>query len=395
MLWINGPAAQAQDLGTHPSTRLLKSNDGYLYGVNSTGGGSRNGTVFRFDPTGNAINVVYTFHGSDGSRPGTGTSPGMGLIEGTDGNLYGTTYQGGSGNQGTVFRLTKAGVLTTLVNFNGTNGGFPYSLIQASDGNFYGTTGTTLFRVTTNGAFSTLLTLTSGQGFSAGVIEASDGNFYGATATGNAPSFSGTVVRMTKSGALTTLASFSGISDGGLIQASDGNLYGTIGEPAPGSVFKLTTGGMFSTLVSFSGQSSNNPLAGVFEASDGNLYGTTDSLSTYGAGAVFRLTKAGALTLLAGLPTNTQDILPSGVVEATNGILYGVTNDGGANNTGSVFSVTKSGTLTILVSFGPSPGGPVEGSGSPAMPNWALVLLASLIVLVGLRSFSQNSPCYK
>jgi len=93
-----------------------------------------------------------------------GQSPYAGLVQGTDGNFYGTTELGGADDKGTVFKITPSGTLTMLHNFDGTNGAVPYAgLVQATDGNFYGTTYTggaddygTVFKITPRGKLTTL-----------------------------------------------------------------------------------------------------------------------------------------------------------------------------------------------------------------------------------------------
>ncbi len=188
-----------------------------------------------------------------------GSSSSIGLVQASDGNFYGTISAGGTRQSGTVFRITLGGILTTLYNFTGNaDGGIPRAgLIQASDGNLYGTTssggtgvggGGTGCRVTRGGPRTTLYSFcsqvsqticTDGASPLGGLVQASDGNLYGTTSgggTGNSYAFStGTVFRITPGGTLTTLYSFcsqTSCADGaepvsGVIQASDGNLYGT------------------------------------------------------------------------------------------------------------------------------------------------------------------------
>src|SRR6185436_5830351 len=165
-----------------------------------------------------------------------------------DGNLYGTTRYGGANSHGRVFRLTTNGALTTLYSFGpvtnnvfaNIDGAYPEAgLVQASDGNLYGTTAWggasgsgTLFRITTNGAFTLLYSFIGGSdggGPESALVQASDGNLYG-TSNGGARGY-GTLFRITTNGIFTLLHSFTGFNDGaqpyGLVQASDGNLYGT------------------------------------------------------------------------------------------------------------------------------------------------------------------------
>jgi len=127
--------AFAYPQGAYPSNSLVQAADGAFYGTASRGGTNGGwGTVFRVTADG-TLTALHSFNGLDGAYPVGG------LLVATDGNLYGTTSQGGIGGQGTVFQITTSGVLTTLVWFNGPNGANPQSaLIQARDGDFYGTT---------------------------------------------------------------------------------------------------------------------------------------------------------------------------------------------------------------------------------------------------------------
>jgi uncharacterized repeat protein (TIGR03803 family) len=225
------------------------------------------GTLYKVSTNG-TLTVLHAFTDlGDGGYPYTD-----GLIQANDGNLYGTTLLGGSGYGGTVFRITTDGTLTTLYAFlsgslGGTNGDLPKSgLVQGSDGNLYGTTqdggtnfdGTlaygdgTVFKITTNGVFTLLAYLTGANGASpiAPLIQGTDGNFYGTTSQGGTNGL-GTAFRITPDGTLTSLYSFTNpsgyISDlGGLVQGSDGSFYGSLpngGTYGRGSIFRLTVVG--------------------------------------------------------------------------------------------------------------------------------------------------------
>jgi uncharacterized repeat protein (TIGR03803 family) len=344
--------------------------------------------------------TLVTFEGypTDGATPER-----MFLVQGTDGNLYGTTQYGGTNNGGTVFRITAAGNLTTLYNFcslpNCADGTYPIvGLIQATDGNFYGTTGFggahnygTVFRITTGGKLTTLYSFCSQSGctdgeFPAGLVEGIDGNFYGTTGNGGYitnycynNSGCGTAFKITAGGALTILHFFClerGCTDGenpesGLIQATDGNFYGTTfqGGIDGGTVFQITTEGSLTTLHRFHGATDGAmPLSGLLQAIDGKLYGTTTAGGTNeSSGTVFNITLGGRLTTLynfCSLPNCADGSSPNaGLIQATDGNFYGTTIYGGANQNpacfpyndfvgcGTTFKITSEGTLTTLYNF--------------------------------------------
>ena len=269
--------------GDSPYASLVQGVDGNFYGTTVYGGANNSGicdnfvnegcgTVFKIVPTGN-LTTLYSFC-SQSNCP-DGAFPYAGLLLATDGNFYGTTSAGGVHNDGTVFKITPAGTLTTLYSFDGTHGSLPQAtLIQATDGNFYGTTSEggvnnggvcgnngcgTVFKITFSGMLNTLYSFCSQPGCAdgaaplAGLVEGNDGNLYGATGYGGA-NLKGTVFKITLGGALTTLYNFcsqQNCADGAnpvaaLIQAIDGNFYGTTvwggasGGPGGGTVFKIT-----------------------------------------------------------------------------------------------------------------------------------------------------------
>ena len=306
-----------------------------------------------------------------------GASSEAGLIQGADGNFYGTTASGGSGGYGTIFQMTPSGTFTNLISFNSTNGANPRAeLIQGADGNFYGTTYNggsnnegTVFQLTTNGALTTLVTLTFGDTGAypiAGLIQGQDGNFYGMTAIGGTNS-GGTAFQVMTNKTLTTLVSFNISGNAGnspyagLVQANDGSLYGTTyqgGTNGHGTIFKLTTNGTFTSLYSFTGTNDGgNPYAGLVQGPDGNFYGTTFNGGTNGYGTVFEFATNGTLTTLAAFG-NTNGANPqAALLLASDGNFYGTTFAGGAYTNllglscGTVFKLGTNGTLTTLISF--------------------------------------------
>jgi uncharacterized repeat protein (TIGR03803 family) len=308
--------------------------------------------------------TLYSFTGD-----GDGGFPVAGLVPGADGNFYGTASTGGTGGGwGTIFKITPGGALSSLHSFTGAaDGGFPYAeLVQGADGNFYGTTlggGTqngwgTVFKITPAGLLNNLYSFTGvadGGSPEATLVQGSDGTLYGTTLEGGTGS--GTVFAISTNGVLATLYSFSSGNDGsspyaGVIQASDGNLYGTTaygGTNDDGTVFQITTNGALTTLYSFSGgNDGNSPFAALIQASDGNFYGTTAYGGTFGDGTVFQITTNGTLTTLAWFNgangANPQDPL----VEGTDDNLYGVTPYGGLTDNGVIFRLTMPSLVPTL-----------------------------------------------
>src|SRR5271167_3334981 len=342
------------------------------------------------------FNTLVNFAGTNGASP---NGP---LVQGTDGNLYGTTSQGGATGGcgygcGTVFKMTPSGKLTTLYSFcagggSCADGSLPFAgLVQATDGNFYGTTNLggaagscsgygcgTVFKITPAGTLTTLYSFCSqpncadGAQSSAGLVQATDGNFYGTTIGGGAKGF-GTVFKITPSGMLTTLHSFCAggypCADGAdpeavLVQATDGNFYGTTSKGGSasggGTVFKITPSGTLTTLYIFCSQGDCSdgyqPYAGLVQATDGNFYGTTSAAGgANGGGTVFKITPSGMLTTIYDFCSQQNcldgDQSYAGLVFATDGKFYGTTSNDGANGEGTIFKITQNGTLTALYNF--------------------------------------------
>ncbi len=360
--------------GANPESRLLLASDGIYYGTTTYGGASNNGTIYRMTPAG-TLTTLVSFNSANGSLPAAG------LIQGSDGNFYGTTVNGGSSvsagfaGWGTVFKMSPAGVLTTLVNFGASNGDQPEgALLQGSDGNFYGTTfagGTsscgTVFQMTPAGVLTTLVNFssTNGAGYfpAAGLIQGTDGNLYGTTSAGGS-SNGGTIFKVTTSGALTTLASFSGngISPlAPLIQGSDGNFYGTTSggvTSGDGSIFQYIPGTGLNTLFNFDGGANGAaPEGGLIQGSDGNFYGTA-SKGGSGGGTIFKVTTGGALTILDSFSSNGATAAPvAGLIQGSDGSFYGTTS-AGTTSVGAVFKVTTSGSMTVLATFVNNRGNP-------------------------------------
>ncbi len=299
--------------GEQPQAGLIQATSGEFYGTTYTGGPSGSGTVFKMTASG-ALTTLFIFGGKDGALP-------MGaLVQGTDGKFYGTTYAGGGNGGGTVFEITAAGQLTTLYKFvEATDGRHLLgALVEGTDGNFYGTTELgggsgcsgfgcgTVFKITPGGKLTTihLFDFVDGSEPEAGLILGTDGNFYGTTEFGGTggcyQNGCGTAFKITASGTLTTLYRFCSDYQNGecldgqfprapLVEGSDGNFYGTTevggSGDSDGTVFQLTPGGTLTTLHSFDYSDGALPLAGLVQDTNGIFYGTTSDGGEYYCGS--------------------------------------------------------------------------------------------------------------
>jgi uncharacterized repeat protein (TIGR03803 family) len=370
--------------GGLPVSSLTQASDGNLYGTALLGGAGGYGTVFRIEnldstPT---LTVLYTFTGgADGGYPEAG------LIQASDGSLYGTTYQGGTAGVGTVFKISNLSDTPTesvIYSFTGgPDGKLPYaSLIQASDGNLYGTTsgGGGVFRISDlagTPTFSVIHTFTGGPDGSesyAALIQASDGNLYGTTLQGGT-SYVGTVFTISNLAGTPTesvIYSFTGGADGNgpsaaVIQASDGNLYGTTfsgGANNAGTVFEIANPAgtpTESVIYSFAGGADGAfPESSLIQASDGNLYGTTLNLynvRTSNLGTVFTIVNLGGTpteSVIYGFALVDGANSDAALIQASDGNLYGTTKTGGTSDAGTVFRIGNlagASTYSVIYSF--------------------------------------------
>jgi uncharacterized repeat protein (TIGR03803 family) len=366
--------------GGTPYAPLVQGIDGSLFGSAIDGGSNNAGTIFKISLTG-VQSTVYNFCTEQTCKDGINPN---GLVLGTDGNFYGTT--GGSfgascssAECGTVFRVTPSGDFTTLYIFSGTlDGAYPYGpLVEGSDGNFYGTTSTggddgngtgTVFEITRSGTLTTLYTfdhVNDGIFPLSGLTQGSDGSFYGTTVGGGTSDGCyygcGTVFRITPSGKLTTIHNFNDSNEyaegtgpaSGVTEGSDGALYGTTeyGAYGPycenqfgcGTIFKIAPTGRLTTLYTFCSLANCAdgalPTNGLTQATDGNLYSVTllgENIFGITSGDVF------ANLYQFGFGSKGGGYFPqSGLFQATDGLFYGTTQSGGANQCGcgTVYSV--------------------------------------------------------
>ena len=343
--------------GATPYGNIIQASDGNFYGTTSTGGPSGKGAIFKITPDGTET-ILHLFAG--GTTDGYNATGG--LIEGTDGNFYGSTSAGGANGDGTVFEITPDGTETILYSFGAQpgDGQAPVgSLLQASDGNFYGFTSAggnynlgTVFRVTPGGTEIVLHPFYGGTSDGASpdaatLIQGNDGNLYGMTSQGG-PSNDGSVFMLTLGGAETILHFFTGAPDGAfpnghLIQASDGNFYGVTpgGGDAWGTVFEVTPSGAETVLYGSFGGSPGpdlDPEWGLVQATDGNFYGVT-AQGAGGNGTIFEINSAGQVTHLYSFGAGTDGVRPIGLIQASDGEFYGVTAAGGTSGNGTVFKL--------------------------------------------------------
>jgi len=403
--------------GAYPNAGVVLGTSGYFYGT-TYGQDLSYGTVYKISSKG-LLTTLYTFcqllNCADGLYP---VAP---LTQGSDGNFYGTTISGGTSPYssdcyngcGTGYKITPAGTFSSIYSFcslpNCLDGDAPTQLIQASDGNFYGTTdlgGTsndgTIFKLTSKGKLTTIYNFCSqsncsdGAGALSGVIQGADGNLYGTTYGGGVYN-SGTIFKISPTGKFTTLYSFcsqSNCADGSLptsplMQATDGNFYGTTSygglydcglsqDNYPcGTLFRITPSGIFTVIHSFDGfmgDGGSPNQAGLFQSTNGVIYGTTfywvplDCDGGLGCGAVFSL-DIGASPFIRTLPGQGKvgsevGILGNGLTSATSVTFKGtkaqftvrsatliLTHVPAGATTGVVEVTLPSGTLTSNVPF--------------------------------------------
>jgi uncharacterized protein (TIGR03437 family) len=382
---------------------IIPGSDGNLYGVTQTGGvGTCQyvsvpvgcGSIFEVTPAG-VQSTLYSFQPGPvaaESQPFPNT-----LIQGTDGNFYGTTMEGGKAATdncregcGTIFKVTPEGTGTTLHAFDQTDGLGPVRLIEGIDGNLYGVTEFggnghcpsgcgTVFEITPQGSLTSLYEFSLSDGaMPADLIQGADGNFYGTTLAGGPGNFCpsatpalelrgcGTVFELTPAGELTTIYTFQGSTDSAnpsnLIQTADGSFYGVASPPYEqigqggnlGSIFKLTPAGALTTLVVFTGTNGASPDS-LVQASDGNIYGTTAGENRGVAlngtivtpqvdGTLFQISPAGNLATLYDFChlgcAEGKTIGGYSVILGAGQNLYGITNTGGTSGAGILFRYT-------------------------------------------------------
>jgi uncharacterized repeat protein (TIGR03803 family) len=395
--------------GYTPFGGLTLGTDGNFYGTTRVGGTPNLGTVFKIT-AGGTLTKLYEFGTCkypcvDGAYP---TAP---PVQGRDGNFYGTTPNATNGtNDGIVYKITPAGKFTILYVFNGSSGAFPNDpLIQGTDGNFYGTTtlgGKTLgstcvvrfasftcgtvFKMTPAGKVTFIYEFdkTHGAGPIGPVTQGSDGNFYGTTSEGGTSGF-GVVFKLTSAGVLTVLHNFNGTDgktpDAGLVQANDGNFYGVAsagGTLGYGTIFKVRSTGTFSVVYNFENTHGATPEVTLFQHTNGILYGDTDSGDSHGDGVFYSL-NIGAAEFARLQPT-------SGKV----GSSVGIFGQGFTGTTAVSFNSVKATTFSVISDtylIATVPTGAKTGTVTVVRPSGSLKSLQQFKVTPTISSFSPSS----
>ena len=342
--------------GAWPGT-IAQGRGGSMY---TTGWGG--GDAFRTWPGGDVQNL-HQF--------GARSALTSGLTLAVDGQYYGTTGQGGTPRQGTIFKMSQKGQVTTLHQFQGgTDGAFPVAApVQGAKGDFFGTAGgasyASVYRITKDGNFTLLHGSTGNDGVSpqGPLVQGTDYLFYGTMCQGGAEG-DGTVFRVDSTGEYKVLVSFNGTNGNcplsGLIQATDGNFYGLTFNGGPSDIgvfFRMNPNGDITVLHYFTGGSDGSyPSGELVQASDGNLYGTTSGGGRYRQGVLFRATLTGNLVPLHNFIQSSGVLAYPGLFQHTNGKLYGYTGGGGKFGKGVFYSMDAG--LPPFVSYLPTYGRP-------------------------------------
>jgi uncharacterized repeat protein (TIGR03803 family) len=353
--------------GCNPFAGLLNLGGGNLYGTTSGGGTNLLGSIFKLRSDGTGYSVVHSFVGGDGD------SPSAGLVQDSDGALYGTTLRGGGiSNNGVVFKLESARAIYTVLHefpVRGAERWGPSGVIRGSDGALYGTTsgvaafaddGGTVFKLNQDGSGYAVLRTFELDNAPSKLVEGSDGLLYSRASGGGIDGF-GSIFKLNKDGGgFSVLHPFSNGDNAtsGVAEARDGALYGTAcclytGTPGIDNAYayKLNRDGSgFSVLHMFEDLPNGSTANWLTAASDGALYGTTESGLGITLGRVFKLQPdSGNYQVLHDFgPTTNLNGWPGlgPLIEGSDGALYGTTAWSGYsdNSSATVFRLNKDGS---------------------------------------------------
>ncbi len=373
--------------GESPLVNLVQAPDGMFFGATVAGGANNNGTIFRLRPDGSEYAVLFSFPAGI-SVP---RAPGTSFIRGSDGTLFGTTFSAGTSNSGTLYRINPDGtgfaVIHNFTAIGGSDGGSPGGgLIQGADGNLYGLTtrgsGTstvpgdgsgTIWRCATDGSGYRVIYSFNGapnylNGFEPNnLMQGRDGNLYGTTDAGGGLNPSGGVLFTVKTDGtgFAVLSAFSGITNNStpagfqpgspLVQTADGTIYGTTrlaGAVSRGLIYRMNPDGTgYRVIYSFTNRADGGtPASAFFLGRDGALYGTNSSGGTNGSsnGVAYKIATDGTGFRILNQNPAVSAFLSFGLTQGLDGNLYGsvprVNANAGAGivaNFGTIFRLTE------------------------------------------------------
>ena len=329
--------------GFDPAVGPIQLSNGFLYGTTwwaGQGNANAGGTVFAASTSGK-IKVLHTFQPGSNGKFLNGENPVIAFVRGADGDLYGVTESGGAHSFGVFYKITPTGTFQVLYNFCSLSGcpDAPGKIVLGFDGNFYGVTTNMVFRLTPQGAWSSLYTLTSTDGTAQTLIQGVDGNFYGTAFYGLEQ---GRIFQVTPSGQFTilyTLPQFKNITTS-LVQASDGNFYG---GTSYGTVFQFTSAGQFTDIATLTAAEGPTPTF-LLQASDGNLWGLcrNGGSAPDRPGTVFAVSTTGTVLASAEFSCASTGCNPEQMTQGADGKFYGVAITGGraaSNPLGTLFRI--------------------------------------------------------
>jgi uncharacterized repeat protein (TIGR03803 family) len=353
--------------GSSPYGAVTFDRNGNMYGTTSEGGVNFAGDVWEITNTGTYVELYSFGNGSDGSYPYGN------VVFDSNGNMYGTTAEGGANGKGIVWEISAAGVYSDIHDFgSGTDGKFPQAGVTVdSSGNLYGTAlsgGVNGFGIvweisTTSGYLDVhdFGSGTDGRLPKGNVVFDSSGTMYGTASTGGIYSSSGGIVwKLTSGSVYSDIHDFGDGTDGQNPSASiafdsSGNLIGTTdngGLNSAGTIWKITSGGTYSDIHDFGvGLDGQNPTGSPTFDSHGNFFGTASNGGGAGYGMVWEISSSGTYSDVYDFQAGTDSQNPSGNVTFDgNGNMYGTATYGGASGSGTVWELAYKPTTLSLSS---------------------------------------------
>jgi uncharacterized repeat protein (TIGR03803 family) len=329
--------------GFQPGLGPVQLSDGNFYGTTWYGDTSTDlGTVWQATLSGD-VNVLYTFKPNRSGKYVNGSYPVVGFVAGTDGKLYGVTLEGGTQNSGVFYSMTTGGSLQVLYNFCSLSGcpDQAIPIVLGGDGNFYGLTAKLVFKLTPEGEWSQIYNFPSSeQGVE--LIAGTDGNLYGVAETLPFQDEKASVFRLTTDGVYTALHTFPKLDRvGALTQSLRGTLYGVFCCGTNTGIFQINPAGKYKVLQKTA--QGTFPPSLLVKGSDGHLYGLITNGSSY-PGYVFAISAKGKTIFSEEFNCTSDGCDPLSLIEANDRNFYGLTAVGGTvqqgdNPNGTIFKV--------------------------------------------------------